>query len=199
MHGEVSVAILAGGRSSRMGTDKSFALLDGRPMIAHVIERVGRLGLPVVLIANRPVSYAYFRLPVFTDELPGCGSLGGLLTALTHSPTEYTLCVACDMPFLHTPLLEHLIALRAGYQAVVPVVDDLSQTLHAVYHRTCRDLMRENIEQKHLKIQPLLRELRTCFVPEASIPPDVYSRASFTNLNTPEELAACQPQTWPRR
>ncbi len=109
----LTVAISAGGKSSRMGTDKSFVPLLGKPMIERVIERVSSLGQnETILITNRPDEYAYLKLPMFSDVLPEKGSLGGIYTALHYSTSEYTLCVACDMPFLNPKLLRYMIALR---------------------------------------------------------------------------------------
>src|SRR5438477_6072065 len=98
MYNSASVAILAGGGSSRMGTDKSFVKLNGKPLFECVLERVSALGVPIILIANQPDRYAAYKLPTYVDLMPNCGSLGGLYTAIHYSPTASTLCVACDMP-----------------------------------------------------------------------------------------------------
>ncbi|MBN8638418.1 MAG: molybdenum cofactor guanylyltransferase, partial [Anaerolineae bacterium] len=127
------IAILAGGQSRRMGTDKSFVRLNEKPLLQHVIERVSALQLPLVLIANDPAKYADFGLPVITDVLPNAGSLGGIYTAVQHGDAEYTLCVACDMPFLNPALLRYLLDQATGVDAVVPFVDGTAHALHAVY------------------------------------------------------------------
>jgi molybdopterin-guanine dinucleotide biosynthesis protein A len=107
MANDITVAILAGGLSRRMGTNKSFVSLAGKPLIQHVIERVSALRLPVMLITNTPEQYAHFDLPMYGDVYPQCGSLGGLYTPLHSSLTDYTLCVACDTPFLNVDLLRY--------------------------------------------------------------------------------------------
>lgn len=77
----LSAAIVAGGRSSRMGRDKSFVLLHGKPMIEHVVTCVRALPVEsVLLIANRPDDYAYLRLPTHADVYPDKGSLGGIFS-----------------------------------------------------------------------------------------------------------------------
>src|SRR5215207_5776636 len=97
----ISAAILAGGQSRRMGADKSFMLLDGRPIFEHVLTCVRELELPILLVTNSRKKYTAYHLPMTPDVLPGQGSLGGLYTAIWSSTTEFTLCVACDMPFLN--------------------------------------------------------------------------------------------------
>ncbi len=188
----VSVAVLVGGKSRRMGQEKGLVSLKGRPMIAHTLDRVQRLGLPVMLISRQPELYAQFGLPVYADVLSQRGSLIGLHSALVHSPTIYTLCVACDMPLLNVDLLRHLIALRPDQDVVVPRLADRAEPLHALYHRDCLPAMEAQIAQGDMQISRLYAGLRVRYVEEAEIrrfDPDLHS---FTNANTPEELAALE-------
>lgn len=188
----ITVAVLAGGHSSRMGINKSFVPLLGKTLIEHVVTRVAPLEAQVILITNAPQDYAALNLPMFSDVIPGKGALGGLYTALTYSPTGHALCVACDMPFLDPALLQHLIGLRAGYDVIVPRLDGFPEALHAVYSKACLDPMRERIEQDRLKVIGFYSQVRVRFVEEDEvrrIDPDL---RSFININTPEELAAAQ-------
>ncbi len=184
-----SVAVLAGGQSLRMGEDKSFVPLSGRPLVEHTLERVSRLGLPVHIITNQPAAYSQYGLPMFTDVIPAKGSLGGLYTALTRSPTPWTLCVACDMPFLNVALLEDLLARRDLCDAVVPVVEARPQSLHAVYHLRCLGPMHDALLRDDLKIQRLFRRISVHFVAETHLRAIDPNLRSFMNVNTPDELA----------
>ncbi|NPV65843.1 MAG: molybdenum cofactor guanylyltransferase [Anaerolineae bacterium] len=195
MEDAVTVAILAGGKSSRMGTDKSFVPLLGKTLIQHVLERVGSLGLPTILITNRPAAYAPLGLPMYGDLLAGKGSLGGLYTAISCSQTLYTLCVACDMPFLNPALLAHLISLRAGYDAIVPRLDGFPEALHAVYSKGCLGAIREKLEQDQLKAISFYGQVRLRFVEEDEVRRFDPALRSFVNVNTPEELARLQAAT----
>ncbi len=190
----ITVAVLAGGRSSRMGVNKSFVPLLGKTMIEHVVARVAPLGSQTILITNHPQNYATLNLPMFTDVIPDKGSLGGLYTALTYSPTEHTLCVACDMPFLDPALLGYLVAQRAGYDVIVPRLDNFPEALHAVYSKACLEPMREKIEQDRLKVIGFYGKVRVRFVEEDEVrrfDPDL---RSFININTPEELSVAQQE-----
>lgn len=183
------IAILAGGQSRRMGTDKSFVRLNEKPLLQHVIERVSALQLPLVLIANDPAKYADFGLPVITDVLPNSGSLGGIYTAVQHGDAEYTLCVACDMPFLNPALLRHLLDQATGVDAVVPFVHGTAHALHAVYRRTCHAVMREQILSGDLTIRRVFPQVNTRWVSADELcllDPDL---RSLVNVNTPDELA----------
>lgn len=184
------VAVLAGGKSRRMGTDKSFVLLNGKPLLQHVIERVSKLQVPIMLIANEREKYAAFGLPIFSDIIPNAGSLGGVYTALQQSSAKHTrtLCVACDMPFLNPTLLRFLIDQSSEYDVVVPSIEGQAQGLHAVYSPSCLPIMKQQIEGGDLTIQHIFQQVKTRFVGEdilRTFDPDL---RSFVNLNTPTDL-----------
>lgn len=188
----ITIAVLAGGRSSRMGTDKSFVPLLGKTMIEHVIERVQPLGAEVILITNRLDDYASLGLPMYTDVIPDKGSLGGLYSAVTYSPTEYTLCVACDMPFLNPALLRHMVDFRTGFDVIVPRINGFPEAMHALYSKACLDPMREKMDQDRLKVIGFYGKVRVRFIEEAAVRAIDPGLRSFINVNTPEELAAIQ-------
>ncbi|XWX02463.1 molybdenum cofactor guanylyltransferase [Aggregatilineales bacterium SYSU G02658] len=192
MSDAVTVAILAGGQSRRMGTDKSFVLLEGKPLIQHVIERASSLGYSLILIANDVERYRPFGLPVYPDVIAGAGSLGGLYTALTHSPTDYTLCLACDMPQVNPELLQYLITLKGAYDAVVPRVEGVLQGVHALYHRRCLPVMQGHIQQGTLKIIKVIEALNVRLVDEGELRQFDPDCTSFLNLNSPLDLEAFQ-------
>ncbi len=186
----VSIAILAGGKSSRMGRDKSFVELEGKPLIGHVIERVSQLSLPITIIANHPQAYQVFGIPVFTDVLTERSSLGGLYSAIYHSQTEYTLCVACDMPFLNPMLLNYMISVSTDGDAVVPMIGEHPQGLHAIYRKTCLAPMLQELKNNHLKIREFYRLVNTHRIDEATLRQYDHDLRSFANVNTPEALEA---------
>ncbi len=188
MSDQASVTVFAGGQSSRMGTDKSFVRLDGKPLIQHVLDRITPLSLPITLITNTPDAYRSFGLPIYGDIYPGKGPLGGVYTALSYSPAPYTLCVACDMPFLNAALLSYLAGLSSGVDAVIPRIEGRPQALHAVYGPGCLTPIREQLQTGDLKVRAFFSRINCRYVDEdelKEIDPDL---KSFININTPEEL-----------
>jgi molybdenum cofactor guanylyltransferase len=186
---DVTIAVLAGGQSSRMGRNKSFILLDGKPIIQHVLDRVRQLNYPTILITNTPDQYAEFDLPLAGDVLPGSGSLVGLHAALYHSPSAHTLCVACDMPLLNVNLLRYLIDLRHEADIVVPLVAGRPENLHAVYSRDCLPMMAHQIADDNLKVNRLHTKLNVRYVDESGLRVYDPHLHSFFNINTPEDVA----------
>ena len=193
---DLTVAVLAGGRSSRMGTDKSFVRVLGRPLIEHVLAQVAGVGDETVIITNRPDDYAYLGLPLLADVLPGKGALGGLYSALHAAGRQQVLCIACDMPFIVRPLLDHLLSLRlslrAECEAVVPRLAGQPEPFRAIYQRDCQAPIRAALDAGRLRVAGILAELSVRYVDEAEIDRFDPAHLSFVNVNTPADLEQAQ-------
>ena len=189
-----SLAIIAGGQSRRMGRDKAFVELAGKPLIEHVLERSAELGqAETILITNQPALYAHLGLPMHQDILPNKGSLGGIYTALMKARREWTLTLACDMPFVKGSLLRAMIErMDDGADIVVPRVDGYPQGLHAIYKKTCIEPIAEQLAANRLKIIRFYDQMRVRYLDEADYAPFDPNGRSFTNLNTPAEVAAAE-------
>ncbi|HZL04076.1 MAG TPA: molybdenum cofactor guanylyltransferase, partial [Coriobacteriia bacterium] len=137
----VTAAVLAGGRSLRMGTDKALLPFDGELLIARVVQVAAQVCEHVVVVTNRPEALADAGLPpdatVLQDEVAFRGPLGGLVTALKNAPDDWVLAVAADMPWLSTDVIRALWDARDGALAVVPVGEKGPEPLLALYHRDC--------------------------------------------------------------
>jgi len=187
----ISVAILAGGCSSRMGFNKALALLDGQPLIERVLARVADLGSEVMLIANSPELYIYLGLPIYPDVIPNKRALGGIYTALVHAANEHLLVVACDLPFLNRALMAHLIALREGCDVVVLMNrEGFPEGAQAVYGKGCLEAIRRQLERDDLKVTGFYSDVCVRQVGDAEIDRFDPHRCSFFNVNTPDDLAA---------
>jgi molybdopterin-guanine dinucleotide biosynthesis protein A len=187
----VSIAILAGGQSTRMGFDKAFASVAGQPLIERVLARVADLGSEILLVANSPGEYAHLGVPIHQDVIPGKKALGGIYTALKQASNEHTLIVACDLPFLSRALMAHLIALCEDYDVVVPMNrQGRPEGMQAVYGKGCLEPIRRRLERDDLKVAGFYPEVRVRRVGDGEIDRFDPNRCSFVNVNTPEELAA---------
>jgi molybdopterin-guanine dinucleotide biosynthesis protein A len=191
MTASFTIAINAGGKSSRMGTDKSFVHLLGKPLIEHIIERVSDVGQEeTILITNRIPEYAHLSLPMYADVLPDKGSLGGIYSAIQHSSHDYTLVIACDMPFVSTDLLRFIAALRDGdvHDVVAPRVAGYPQGLHALYRKTCLEPIRARLDANKLKVIGFYDDMRVRYLDEDEYEQFDEKGLAFRNINTPEEL-----------
>ncbi len=193
--GGFSVAIMAGGKSSRMGTDKSFVPLLGKPMIQHVLERLTGLGQDeTFLITNRPNDYRHLGLPMYSDVLPDKGSLGGIYTAIHNSSSPYTLVVACDMPFVNPKLLAYMITFiqSDNFDVIVPRVEGYPEGLHAIYSKACSEAIRNKLDAYQLKVIGFYEDVRVRYLDALEYATLDPHGLSFKNINTPEELREAQ-------
>lgn len=188
MKSGLTVAIMAGGQSSRMGTDKSFVLFNGRPMIEVVMAAVAGLGDETLLITNKPDEYAHLNLPMVGDVYPDHGSLGGIFTAVHAATYHHTLVVACDMPWLNRPLLAYMIGLRQTADIIVPRWEKFPEPLHAIYSKTCLDPIEAKLKAQQLKITGFFGQVAVRFVERAEIEQFDVDGRSFANINSPEDL-----------
>src|SRR5215470_12332753 len=104
MESDLSAFILAGGQSTRMGTDKAFVTFEGRTLLSRMLE-VARSLTPTVRIVGKTAKYAEFA-PVIEDIFPGCGPLAGIHAALRATQTELNVILAVDVPFVSASLVE---------------------------------------------------------------------------------------------
>lgn len=191
----LTVALLAGGQSSRMGTDKAFVHVRGRPLIEDILAAVRDLGAETILITNQPEKYGYLSLPLFGDVLPGKGALGGIYTALYHATHPHVLCLACDMPFVIKPLLTHLITLRHEAMVIMPRLGAEAEPFRAVYARTCLEPIRAALDSGKMRITSFFPAVRVRFVDEPEIDRFDPQHQSFFNVNTPEDLEQARRMT----
>jgi len=190
----LTVAILAGGQSARMGTDKAFVRLrpGGPTIIETVLAGVAGVGEETILITNRPADYAHLGQPMFSDVLPGKGALGGLYTALHSATRPHVLCLACDMPFVVRPLLDYLIGLIPEGDAIIPRLGGEAEPFRAVYARACLGPMRAALDAGQMRVISFFPDVRVRFVEEAEIDRHDPRRLSFFNVNTPADLDAAR-------
>ncbi len=188
MVADLTVAILAGGRSSRMGTDKSFVQVLGRPLIEDILAQAAGLGDETLIVTNRPNDYAYLGVPLYTDVLPDKGALGGLYSALHSATRRHILCIACDMPFVVRPLLDHLLRLRSEADAIVPRLGGEAEPFRAVYSRDCLAPIRAALDAGRMRVISFFSDVRVRYVDEAEIDRFDPRHLSFFNVNTPDDL-----------
>src|SRR5262245_20758603 len=125
MKNKLPAVILAGGRATRMGGgDKGLTELAGRPLLAHVIERIVPQAGPVALNANGdPARFDEFGLPVIRDTVTGfAGPLAGILAGMERASrtenSDYLISVAGDTPFLPTDLVARLEKATSGNHTI---------------------------------------------------------------------------------
>ena len=189
--GRTTLAILAGGRSGRMGRDKSLLPFLGKPLVLRVVERLRSLTEDVILTTDRPADYAFLGVRCVPDLEPGRGALGGLYTSLKAAGTPLVAVTACDMPFASLRLFEteRDLLLQTGADVVIPETEHGLEPLHAVYRReTCLPSVEAALNAGEWKLIAWLPRVAVY-----KLPGDVISEfdplgLAFWNLNTPQDF-----------
>ncbi len=192
-------AIQAGGRSSRMGEDKAWLLLDGRPMIEHVLTAAQPVAdrLAIVVHPANPNLARYAQLAarwkteLFDDLHDYRGPLGGIETVLRQCVKEESaLILACDLPFVTAEFLQRLGAIHTSekHDLTVPLDPaERPQMLAAIYAATCLPQVSALLTANELKAQWLQARVNTRRVSFAEYSYLANSERLLRNVNTPED------------
>jgi molybdenum cofactor guanylyltransferase len=144
---DATAVVLAGGRSRRMGTDKSMLLIDGQPMIEHICQQLRGTFAKVLISANDTEKFSFLGLEVIPDRIPDQGPLRAVASALEASQTELNLIIGCDIPQIRLPVARRMLAEAEDADVVIPVTEDgKEQPLFAVYRRSIRRRMDAALE-----------------------------------------------------
>jgi molybdopterin-guanine dinucleotide biosynthesis protein A len=187
--------ILAGGKSTRMGTNKAFLELGGKKFIQRVIDVFLTLFDEILLISNEPELYKAWGFQVVPDVLPDKGSLGGIYTGLVTASQDQAFFAACDMPFLNQNLIQYMIDQAPGFDVVIPYApteenqsSEGLHPLHAIYSKACTKPIERLLERNSFKIIGFFPEVRVRRILPAEIRPFDPNLLSFFNANTPQDL-----------
>lgn len=151
--------VLAGGKSSRMGSDKGLMLLNGIPMVAHTINQLRPCVDELILIANK-AAYAQFGYRLVPDLVEAVGPVGGIYTGLTASSTELNFFVSCDMPFITSAAIRYLINRHEEADISFASLENQMQPLFGLYSKSCLTIFSENIQKEQYKLQALVKACR---------------------------------------
>jgi len=151
---QAAAFILAGGQSSRMGTDKALLEFGGRPLIAHAAGILAAAGLPV-FIAGAPAQARQAlaaHAPVIADDQPGLGPLAGVCAALAATSAEFLVFLPVDAPLLPSSLITYLLrrARITGAAVTLASVSGSPQTFPAVIARRVRPVLENELRGRHL-------------------------------------------------
>lgn len=185
-------AVMAGGRSSRLGRDKALLTLNGETLLARSLRVLSEVTAEQLVIGPPERQVYAGSARVYADEYPGNGPLVGIYTALRAASHALLLVVACDMPFLNAALLGYLLTLAPGYEIVLPRVEGRGQQLHAVYRRSCLEPIRRQIDRGDFKVDRFFSEVSLRIVDDDELRRYDPELRSFRNVNTTEDWAEAQ-------
>jgi molybdopterin-guanine dinucleotide biosynthesis protein A len=193
-------AIQAGGRSLRMGEDKAWLCVGGRPMIEQVLSAAREVAdrLAIVIHPTNPNRTRYERLAtgwgagLWLDEHDHRGPLGGIETVLQQCEDGASaLILACDLPFVTGSFLQQLQAIHLAERPDLTVPLDAQgrpQMLAAIYAKTCLPAVTALLVADELKVRLLQQRVNTRHVLWAEYAHLPHAQRLLTNLNMPEDM-----------
>ncbi len=197
-------AILAGGESRRMGREKAWLELGGRPLIEIQVTLLKQLFERVRIIAtDLDGRWKTFGIPIQPDLKPGNGPLGGIHAALSTAQSERVFVTACDFPFLHARFIKGLAEHIECHDAVMPRVEQGPVPVCAFYSPKCLQPIEISIERGKLKATEFLTQVDVFFVSGKDLVELDPEGLALSNLNEPEDyerarrLVAKRPEVLP--
>ncbi|MBP1950764.1 molybdenum cofactor guanylyltransferase [Virgibacillus litoralis] len=183
----ISGVVLSGGKSSRMGTNKSLLTLEGKPVIEHITNELQLVSHTVSVISNNPSSFDFLNLDLYGDRYLNSGPLAGLESAMYNIGADVYIFAACDMPFVHKDVFNYLLQSLGEYDAVIPIYKEKMHPLSGIY--TCNVL--PNIQQllanNQLKVRELFDHINVKYVRDFGHISEHILTRHFFNMNYPDQ------------
>ncbi len=189
----ISAFILSGGRSSRIGTNKSFLVIDGKPLIQRLSELLDSIFQEVVISSNETELYEFLGQNIIKDIFPGRGPLSGIHSALSFTNSVKNFIISCDMPLISSELINYFLNNNSDADILLPKADRRIQPLCGIYSKSAL-LEAENLliesgnSQSNLKgsVYELLNRVKTEFINVDQL--DFYHPNLFMNINTLDDF-----------
>ncbi len=182
-----SAAIIAGGKSSRFGTNKANACFQNNKLIDIAVQNCYKISSDVFMITSSRYKYENLLVPTISDIIPNCGPLGGIFTALVHSNNPYICTIPCDMPLLVPDLFRLLFKKRSDNRPVVARSENGIEPLLSLWPTGLVSSLYSYIKDGKYNLRYILTELQAI---EINIPLLMknYNPNIFTNVNYKKDL-----------
>lgn len=182
----ISVGVLAGGKSSRMGQNKALMEWESKRFIDRICEELGGFSQVLISAATKG-DYEYLGLPVVYDEHADIGPMEGIYQILSAADEEYVFICAADMPFIKKELVEYMAEfISSDYDCYCLVDEEHIHPLCAIYSKKMLHVIKEQIESGHYRLLNVLRAVRTKYI---SLEKSCFDKRVVRNINTREEYA----------
>jgi molybdopterin-guanine dinucleotide biosynthesis protein A len=182
---KISGIILAGGKSSRMGTDKGFVHYKKKPLIQLALNLIQPYCSEVLISANSTV-YAKMGVPVINDIIEDIGPLGGILSCLKQAKFEKSLVIACDMPSIESKIMNSLIEAHPLADLVyLTLPSGKIQSLPLILNRSTIQIIESQIDQNQFALHKFILK---CARSHKLISQEVTIQDNIKNINTQNDL-----------
>ncbi|MDA3859823.1 MAG: molybdenum cofactor guanylyltransferase [Melioribacteraceae bacterium] len=197
MYKNITGIILSGGKSSRMGVNKSFMKLGDYTVIERVVKLMQSLFTEVILITNTPDEYKFLNIPMYEDLYKHKGPIAGIHSGLLNSKTENNFIISCDIPLMTHQIIKYLIDFETEHPITVCRADGFIQQLAGKYSKSLLSKIESILETNEDEVRNPNQKKRKCNVLSlldlvgAEIVEaknlDFYKDGTFLNMNRQED------------
>lgn len=180
-----SAYILAGGKSSRMGTDKGLLTLEDKPMVEWIADVLKPLFSTIYILTSHP-GYQYLGLEMLPDTYQNSGPAAGIETMLRHTQSNLNFLVSCDTPFITKEAISYLMEHAIYHEITIAGFHGKWHPLMGVYHRNIHKNWEQLLKAGNLKIIELIQHFKLNVINTEGLPE--FTEKMFYNLNTPEDI-----------
>jgi len=189
MRKDVTGIILAGGKSSRMLTNKALLKVNGRTVIEIIAEKMKSIFSEVLISTNGIDDYKFLNLPLIKDIFTHKGPLAGIHSALKYSSTEKNFIISCDMPLVSSELINFIATYSSNKKIILPETEGRIQQICGIYSKSLlpgiEDIILDSEKDRNIKgsIYDLIERVSADIVNIKSL--TFYDKNFFLNMNTP--------------
>lgn len=199
MYNDITGIILSGGKSKRMGVNKSLLKVGNKAIIEIVQDKISKLFKELLVITNEPELYQFLNLEIYKDIFQGKGPLAGIHSGLVHSKTQKSFIISCDMPLITVDMINTIINYKKDSSITIAKDDGYIQQLCGVYDKCCipeaGKLLEESLgdenrntqqEKRGCKVLQLIKEVGAEILDAEALPS--YDKDLFFNMNTMDDF-----------
>lgn len=183
---QITGIVLAGGKSSRMGTDKCCLTLGGISLVEIALHKLQTLCSEVVISSNS-YDFDHLGVKVIRDLITDSGPLAGIYSAIKKTNAQNYLVLPADLPFMTTDFLKQLVEPSGNYDVVVPRNNEgFIEPLAAYYSRACLPVIEESLLSGDFSVYKIFKKLNVRYFEWENLP-IAGNKLLFMNLNSPED------------
>ncbi len=185
-----TAVILCGGKSSRMGFDKSKIKIDGRLLIDIIGEKLEKIFDEIILVAEKEDKFENLKYKVVEDMEKNYGPAGGIYTGLKNASSKYVFFLACDMPKINIDYIKYLMNIVEDDECdgLICKKDDWIEPLHAFYSKDLIKDFKKGIEENSLVLYDIIKNSNIRYIPEEITKKYSPDLDIFVNLNYVKDL-----------
>ena len=191
MHQDITGVILAGGKSSRMGVNKSFLKIGDKTIIERTRDLMQKLFQENILITNSSEEYESLGMPVFTDIIKGRGPLSGIHSGLVNANSKQIFVISCDLPLMKQELIYFIINYKPDADIKICEAAGFTQPLLGLYNKNILKALEvyfknwETLTTQGCRIKNFIQQCSHQIIFPENEP--FYNNDLFFNMNKPED------------